>query len=143
MGHLQDVGHIMIEDIRMMHRHFGVDRWLMENEEDPEKLRKLLELRMAMIQEEVDETQEAIDAKDPEEIVDGLIDIVVFALGTLDILNVDTLKAWDEVYTSNMMKIPGVKASRPNPLGLPDLIKPNNWIAPSHEGNHGDIERFL
>jgi hypothetical protein len=32
-----------------------------------------------------------------------------------------------------------VKESRPNPLGLPDLIKPAGWTAPSHEGNHGII----
>jgi hypothetical protein len=30
-----------------------------------------------------------------------------------------------------------VRESRPNPLGLPDLIKPEGWEAPSHEGNHG------
>jgi len=30
-----------------------------------------------------------------------------------------------------------VKESRPNPLGLPDLIKPAGWVAPSHAANHG------
>ena len=38
-----------------------------------------------------------------------------------------------------MMKEVGVKPSRPNPLGLPDLIKPEDWEAPNHEGNYGDL----
>jgi len=36
-----------------------------------------------------------------------------------------------------MTKEVGIKASRPNPLGLPDLIKPEGWQPPSHQGNHG------
>ena len=98
---------------------------------------------MKMVQEEVDETNEAIQHKDPEEIVDGLIDICVFAIGTLDAFGVDAYKAWDEIYNANMMKNVGVKEGRPNPLGLPDLIKPDNWENPSHEGNHGSLHNAL
>jgi hypothetical protein len=36
-----------------------------------------------------------------------------------------------------MSKEVGVKKERPNPLGLPDLVKPEGWINPSHSGNHG------
>jgi len=36
-----------------------------------------------------------------------------------------------------MNKQVGIKASRPNPLGLPDLIKPEGWVGPDHTGNHG------
>jgi len=36
-----------------------------------------------------------------------------------------------------MSKKVGVKQSRPNPLGLPDLIKPEGWEAPSHNNNVG------
>jgi hypothetical protein len=43
------------------------------------------------------------------------------------------------VLEANMAKEVGRKESRPNPLGLPDLIKPEGWTAPSHEGNHGII----
>ena len=77
--------------------------------------------------------------EDSEEIVDGLIDLCVVAIGTLDALGVNVHKAWDEVYEANMNKEVGVKESRPNPLGLPDLIKPEGWTAPSHKGNHGII----
>ena len=98
---------------------------------------------MAMVQEEVDETRTAMVTGDPEEVVDGLIDLCVFAIGTLDVFGVNANEAWDKVYNANMAKQPGVKEGRPNPFGLPDLLKPDDWQAPSHEGNHGDIANAL
>ena len=71
--------------------------------------------------------------------MDALIDICVFAIGTLDAMEVDAFDAWDRVHKANMNKEVGIKAERPNPLGLPDLIKPEGWTAPSHENNHGLI----
>ncbi len=41
-----------------------------------------------------------------------------------------------------MAKERGIKPGRPNPLGLPDLMKPEGWVAPSHEGNHGIMDRI-
>ena len=76
---------------------------------------------------------------DAEEVVDGLIDLCVVAIGTLDALGVDPYKAWDEVHKANMAKEVGVKPTRPNPLGLPDLVKPEDWVGPSHKGNHGSL----
>ena len=92
-----------------------------------------------MCKEELDETIDAIEAKDPEEIVDCLIDLCVFAIGTLDVFGVDANEAWDRVYEANMAKTPGVKEGRPNPFGLQDLIKPEGWTAPTHEANHGNF----
>ena len=133
-----------VDDINAMHKKFGVHDWFKaELKKDPNKLKEFLEFRMKMVQEEVDETNEAIQHKDPEEIVDGLIDICVFAIGTLDAFGIDAYKAWDEIYNANMMKNVGVKEGRPNPLGLPDLIKPDNWKNPSHEGNHGNLHNAL
>ena len=80
-----------------------------------------------------------ISPKVCEEIVDGLIDLCVFAIGTLDVFGVDADEAWNQVLSANMAKEPGVKPGRPNPFGLPDLLKPNGWIGPDHEGNHGDF----
>jgi predicted HAD superfamily Cof-like phosphohydrolase len=85
------------------------------------------------------ETEAALTHNDSEEIVDGLIDLCVVAIGTLDAFGIDAHKAWDEVLKANLSKEVGVKESRPNPLGLPDLIKPEGWEAPSHEGNHGKL----
>ena len=45
----------------------------------------------------------------------------------------------NQIYSANMAKNVGVKPGRPNPFGLPDLIKPDGWIGPSHSGNHGDV----
>ena len=56
----------------------------------------------------------------PEEMIDGLIDLCVIAIGTLDIAGVDADKAWEEVLEANMAKEVGIKPGRPNPLGLPD-----------------------
>ena len=42
-----------------------------------------------------------------------------------------------------MNKTPGVKATRPNKFGLPDLVKPEGWTAPSHTGNHGLLTSTL
>jgi predicted HAD superfamily Cof-like phosphohydrolase len=67
----------------------------------------------------------------------------VFAIGTLDVFGVDANKAWDAIYEANMSKEPGVKPGRPNPFGLPDLIKPADWQGPDHEGNHGDFANAL
>lgn len=126
-------------DIMMMHHKFGVREWFEKNKEDKELMNTYLRFRLNMVREELDETCDAIEAKDPEEIVDGLIDLCVFAIGTLDVFGVDANAAWDKVYEANMVKSPGVKEGRPNPFGLPDLIKPEGWTSPTHEDNHGDL----
>lgn len=123
-----------VQDINDMHSKYGVHEWVKNN---PEKLKEYLMFRLRFIEEELTETFEAASANDPEEIVDGLIDICVVAIGTLDAFGIDAHKAWNEVHKANMAKEVGVKESRPNPLGLPDLIKPEGWVAPSHEKNHG------
>ena len=123
------------DDIEEMHRKYGVHEKIADFDE--EKMWKLLEFRRDFLKEEYYETSDAIDTRDVEEIVDGLIDLCVVAIGTLDLMGVDATIAWDRVYEANMSKEVGIKASRPNPLGLPDLIKPEGWTAPSHEDNHG------
>ena len=130
-------------DIMMMHNRFGVREWFEANKDNTELMQNYLAFRMSMVKEEFDETMDAIAAKDAEEVVDGLIDMCVFAIGTLDVMGVDANEAWDRVYTANVSKDVGVKEGRPNPFGLPDLIKPEGWVAPNHEGNHGDINKSL
>lgn len=126
-----------VKDIHDMQTKYHTRVWV--NNVDKEKLKKFLEFRIDFIREELDETETALISMDSEEIVDGLIDICVVAIGTLDAFGVDAYKAWDEVLKANMAKEVGVKPTRPNPLGVPDLIKPDNWEAPSHEGNHGKL----
>jgi hypothetical protein len=126
-------------DMKLMHQKFGVHDWFEANKDNKDLMDKYLRFRLSMCKEELDESMDAIESKDSEEIVDGLIDLCVFAIGTLDVFGVDANKAWDKVYEANMVKTPGIKEGRPNPFGLPDLIKPEGWESPSHEGNHGYI----
>lgn len=123
-----------VKDIHLMQAKYLTRSWVNAN---PEKLKKFLEFRVDFLKEELMETQAALTNNDAEEIVDGLIDLCVVAIGTLDAFGVDPYKAWDAVLEANMNKQVGKKPTRPNPLGVPDLIKPEGWTAPSHEGNHG------
>jgi len=133
------------KDINEMHKKFGVHKWVQAQERSSlyHKLNKFINFRMKMVQEEVDETNKAIEDKNPEEIVDGLIDMCVFAIGTLDAFGIDANKAWNQVMNANMSKTPGIKSTRPNPLGLPDLIKPKDWKGPDHKDNHGILSNSL
>ena len=117
-----------------MHAHFGFHEKLDELGED--KLAQLLEFRIKFLEEEM---RELVVAEGPEDVVDALIDLCVVAIGTMDLFRVDAEEAWRRVHAANMAKRAGVKPNRPNPLGLPDLMKPEGWEAPSHEGNHGRI----
>jgi len=119
-------------DINMMHEKYGVYDKVQTF--DKEKLNKFLKFRIKFLEEEMNELSTAETADD---VVDALIDLCVVAIGTLDLFDVDARLAWDRVHEANMNKLVGIKESRPNPLGLPDLVKPEGWIAPSHKDNVG------
>ena len=125
-----------VKDIHVMQGKYQTRHWV---ENNPDDLRRFLEFRVDFLREELEETESALINMDAEEIVDGLIDLCVVAIGTLDAFGVDPYKAWDEVLEANMAKYIGIKESRPNPLGMPDLAKPSDWKAPSHEDNHGKL----
>ena len=124
-----------VNDMNSMHVKYGVHGSV--DKMDKKKLQAFLDFRLNFLEEELNETRAAAQNGDAEEIVDGLIDLCVVAIGTLDAFEVDAHKAWDEVLKANMAKEVGVKEGRPNPLGLPDLVKPEGWVGPSHEGNTG------
>jgi hypothetical protein len=42
-----------------------------------------------------------------------------------------------------MKKQVGVKNSRPNPLGLPDLIKPEGWTPPDHDNMRSLLDQVF
>lgn len=121
-----------ITDLEEMHTKFGVNEKVRSF--DKEKLKTFLKFRVDFLNEELEELKTATNADD---VVDALIDLIVVAQGTLDAFDVDSVKAWKAVHDANMAKEVGVKPERPNPLGLPDLIKPAGWTAPSHKDNVG------
>ena len=129
-----------VKDIRQMHQKYGVQAAV--DKLPKKKLEEFLRFRAECVNEEVEELLQAAYAPDPEETVDALIDMCVFAIGTLDLFGVDATKAWDEVLKANLNKEVGVKEGRPNPYGLPDLIKPEGWKSPDHTGNHGKISEL-
>jgi predicted HAD superfamily Cof-like phosphohydrolase len=135
-------------DIKKMHTKFGVNPIIREL--DKEKLSTFLKFRIDFLQEELDEMIDA--AQNPEykkpasradDIVDALIDLCVVAIGTLNAFDVDAYEAWARVQTANMAKNAGVNKNRVNPLGLPDMIKPAEWTAPSHADNVGLLAKLF
>ena len=131
------------EDMNRMHKKYGVHEAI--EKLDRQQLRAYLNFRVKFLQEELDELKEATKPKipiDAEETVDALIDLCVVAIGTLDAFGVNAYEAWNQVLAANLNKEVGIKASRPNPYGLPDLIKPEGWTPPDHSGNYGKIENL-
>lgn len=123
------------QDMLNMHKKFGVHDSVKNL--TIKQLNEFLSFRFDFIQEEIDEGRKAIVEKDSEEIVDSLIDIIVVAVGTLDLYGVDFDKAWNNVLRSNMSKTVGSNPNRPNKFSLPDLIKPADFVKPNHTDNHG------
>jgi predicted HAD superfamily Cof-like phosphohydrolase len=121
-----------------MHSKYAVNPVVREF--DKEKLQKFLQFRINFLQEELDEMKSADNADD---VVDALIDLCVVAIGTLNAYDVNAYTAWNRVLEANMAKEVGIKASRHNPLGLPDLIKPEGWTAPTHADNVGLIAKIF
>lgn len=128
-------------DMNRMHTYYEADEAVLGL--DNEKLKSFLDFRFNFLQEELNEGRDAIAEGNAEEIVDSLIDLVVVAVGTLDLYGVDFDRAWNEVLVANMNKRVGVKEGRENPYGLPDLVKPEGWVPPSHAGNHGLIGKIF
>ena len=129
-----------VQDINDMHTKYGVHYWVEANKDNPELMKKFLEFRLQFLEEELNETRAAaIYDRNASEVVDGLIDLCVVAIGTMDAFGVDAHEAWNRVHAANMAKEVGVKESRPNPLGLPDLIKPEGWKGPEHRDNTGNL----
>ena len=129
------------DNIKQMHHQYQVHDWI-ENS-TPEQRKELMKLRIRMLSEEFNETLQAYLMNNPEEMIDGLIDVCVIAIGTLDIAGVDASRAWNSVLEANLAKEVGVKPGRPNPLGLPDLVKPSGWTPPNHSSNHGILKEFI
>ena len=127
-----------VRDIEAMQDKYGIKDW-MEDPENKDKLKDFMAFRLEFLKEEFEETLQAFKDKDPEELIDGHIDLCVIAIGTLLAFGVDAQEAWDRVHKANMAKEVGIKPGRPNPLGLPDLVKPEGWESPSHQGLHANL----
>lgn len=122
----------MINDMKKLYEKFG----FFEGEFSEEKLW----LRMKLLDEEYKETLGAYLDQNKEEWVDGHIDLIVIALGTLLLAGVDVQKAWDQVINANMAKERGVKKGREDSGGW-DIMKPPGWKGPDHSDNYGNLDK--
>lgn len=105
-----------------------------------EQQNRFFQFRKDFIREEL---VELYDADTPAQAVDAIIDMIVVGIGTLHAFGVNARKAWALVHAANMAKSPGTNPRRVNPFGLPDLIKPEGWVAPDHSDNVGTLKEVF
>ena len=92
--------------------------------------------RIEHLQEELQELTDAYAQGNGPEVVDGLIDTIYIALGTLSEMHVDASRAFKAVHEANMLKVNGKVAKRPN-AGEHDAVKPEGWTPPDVAGAIG------
>ena len=66
---------------------------------------KIIKLRLNLIQEELDEFNEALKNKDLKEVADALTDILYVTYGAGHAFGIDLDKCFEEVQNSNMSKL--------------------------------------
>ena len=89
----------------------------------------------ALIEEEVAELQEAIDADNEIEALDALIDILVVTVGAIHSMGADGEGAWNEVMRTNFAKI-DPETGKVSKRDDGKVLKPEGWTAP-------DLKKFL
>jgi len=86
----------------------------------------LVNERIEMLKEELEEIIFAADNWQEVEFLDGLVDLVYFAVGTAVILDYKFNEAFKRVHEANMQK---VRAHTER--SAVDLIKPPGWVKPN------------
>ena len=87
------------------------------------------DLYLNLIKEEAAELQTAVDACDPVEQLDALIDILVVTIGAIHSAGFDAEGAWKEVMRSNFAKIGEDGKVRKREDGK--VLKPTGWTPPN------------
>ena len=103
---------------------------------------KALNHRVEFLDEEMNEIKLAIKERNAHDVLDGLIDLIVVAAGTIDLAQADGEDAWREVMTANNAKEVGFNEKRPNSEGV-DLIKPEGWTPPDVSPYIGRLHSIL
>ncbi len=89
------------EKVRKFMRTFGQE--IKKKAEFPNN--KIIELRYALIEEELNELKGAIDTKNIKEVADALTDILYVTYGAGHAFGIDLDKCFEEVQNSNMSKL--------------------------------------
>lgn len=90
--------------------------------------------------EELNETIDCHKAGNRVGVVDGLVDLIYVALGTLLEMGVSPQTHFDEVHRANMRKVPR-QTERYGP-NVNDAVKPDGWTPPDHEAILEQFEVF-
>lgn len=113
------------QDVVTMYKKFGIvmstEPRLLDNAE--------MDFRLNCLHEELMELANATLAKDLPEVIDALIDLTVFAMGTAAVMGVNWQEHWVEVMRANNDKEVG-RGKREYSV---DLIKPVGWQEPNHK----------
>ncbi len=92
------------EKVGEFHKLFEHPKHSSLNKDIFELNQKLVDLRIKLIEEEVNELKEAIEKKDFEEVADALSDILYVVYGAGHAFGINLDKTFDEVHDSNMTK---------------------------------------
>lgn len=138
----------LTSDIREFHKTFELTY-----EGKPRALpEEIADFRLTFLREELDEYVDAtfalIDQQShpefyrisPEQHIreclekqlDALVDLVYVALGTAYLQGFDFDEAWRRVHAANMRKVRAVSASDSKRNSQYDVVKPSDWVPPSH-----------
>ena len=95
---------------------------------------KIIKLRLNLIQEELDEFDQALKNKDLKEVADALTDILYVTYGAGHAFGIDLDKCFEEVQNSNMSKLDGNGKPIYNESGK--VMKGPNYFKP-------DLSKFV
>lgn len=88
------------------------------------------DLYLNLIKEEVAELQAAVDACDPVEQLDALVDILVVTIGAIHSAGFDAEGAWKEVMRTNFAKI-DTETGKVRKREDGKVLKPVGWTPPN------------
>ena len=89
------------DDVKIFMKTYGQE--IKEKPEFPEE--KVIDLRISLIKEELDEFQEALKEKNLVEVADALTDLLYVTYGAGHAFGIDLDKCFAEVQRSNMSKL--------------------------------------
>jgi predicted HAD superfamily Cof-like phosphohydrolase len=110
-----------------MHEHFGIPMQTSPGFLDPETM----QFRIRFLDEELGEIDLANENHDLEEIADGLIDLIIVALGTAAMMGLPLDDMFQEVHEANMRKVRVEHAGESKRGHGFDLKKPVDWKGPN------------
>ena len=120
-----------MQDIKDFHSRFG----LLGPSKPTDISKEMADFRCGFMFEEFNETRNAMilgseAGLGPEDILDGLVDLVYVALGTAYLYGFDFDEAWRRVHTANMQKIRAENKEDSKRGSTFDVVKPDGWKPP-------------